>query len=92
MKGQISVEHIVLLAIVMIILLPGIYTFYNRTTQLKEEFDDIRIKSVGEDLLDAVTEVTILGDGSKKTLLLDLPENFRNISIIGNNTMVISYD
>ncbi len=92
MKGQISVEHIVLLAIVMIILLPGIYTFYNRTTQLKEEFDDIRIKSVGEDLLDAVTEVTILGDGSKKTLLLDLPENFRNISIIGNNTMVISYE
>lgn len=92
MRGQIGVEHIVILGVTLIILLPGIYLFYDNIKTTDEKIEIQRMVSFGNSVIDNTQTLNALGSLSKRTIYADLPESFINATIIGNQTILINYE
>lgn len=90
MLGQLSLEHTVLLLVGLALLLPITSQFTEQATGLASGTYKGVIESEANKLIQAIDRSVKLGENSRQTISLNLPDNFINASIEGNNTLIIN--
>jgi uncharacterized protein (UPF0333 family) len=89
-KGQISIEFIMLILIIVIYLLTITRPLVNDSKSVIEDVHLIvRTESESKRIINSIIEVAMLGEGSKKTLELQIPQNAK---IFCNTDNSISFD
>ncbi len=106
-KGQVSLEHLIMVAIAMLTLLPVIYLFYNYSKESTSEVNFASVNNLGNKIINRAESVYYLGEPSKLTLEENMPLAVQNIAILqdsinniyelvftldGNETAVFSSD
>lgn len=82
-RAQATFEYLVVLGIVMSLLLPGVYLFYNKSQSTSDTIAIQRLAQMGADLVSAAEYIYPFGSGSKTTLTFNVPVGVRNITVRG---------
>jgi hypothetical protein len=90
--GQGSFEYILIVAIAMILIVPGVMLFYNYSLKSNEQLMRSQIELIGFDLLDAAEKVYYIGEYSWQSVKITIPDKVTNIYILNNSELVILYD
>ncbi|MFH1072154.1 MAG: hypothetical protein V1743_01875 [Nanoarchaeota archaeon] len=89
-KAQISVEHMFILMLAVMILVPGTVLFYQFAKGSSDQMIASQVKRIGDELIKNSDTVYFLGDGSRMTISLNLPRTLKNISL-ENEEIVITF-
>ncbi len=91
--AQMSLEHVMLVAFAIAVLLPGIYFFYTYTQAGQATLSGAQYAKIGEEVIDRSREVLAQGAGTWLKLDVMLPENIRGFNISDSGSeIVFSYD
>jgi hypothetical protein len=91
-RGQASLEFIIIVGMVMFFVVTGSIVLYNYSSRANDEVARANIHKIGLDLADSIEKVYYIGENSWETIRINNPSNVKNISIIDNSELVISYD
>ncbi len=92
MKAQMSVEHLLLVAFALAILVPGIYFFYTYSQTSETSLSGAQYAKLGQEMLSVAGKVRAQGTGSWITLDTNLPTTVTDIRVAGAGTeIVMSY-
>jgi len=83
-RGQVSIEYLLITAFAFFFILPIIIVFYTQSHNLNEEITDSQIDKIASEIVDAANEVFYLGEPSKKTLVVYMPQRVKSITLIEN--------
>ncbi len=86
-RGQSSFEHVMMIAIAMLVLIPVIYMFYSYSKSSTAEIRDASIMNVGRKIINNAESIYYLGEPSRTTLEDSFPDGISNITILGNSTL-----
>ncbi|MDD5086341.1 MAG: hypothetical protein PHV16_01185 [Candidatus Nanoarchaeia archaeon] len=87
-RAQASMEYLLVAGIVLLVILPSIYIFYNYSHRSNVEIGQSQVDNIGKKIVDAAEEVYYLGGQSKITLDLTMPEGVKNMEIWCNQKLV----
>jgi hypothetical protein len=90
-QGQGAFEYILVVAIAMILIVPGVILFYNYSLKSNDEVMRSQIDMIGNDIMDAAEKVYYIGEYSWQSVKVDVPDKVTNIYILGNSELVIDY-
>lgn len=82
--AQVSMEFIMIVAISMMILLPGIYFFRNFAFESNDKILNSRLDEVASTILMKAKKMYYYGPPSKSTMQIDMPPQIGNMYIIAN--------
>ncbi|MFH2019964.1 MAG: hypothetical protein ABIJ34_00990 [archaeon] len=80
-RGQVSVEYILIVAIAMMIILPGIFLFRNYIFESNDQILESRLTEISLSLLGKARKMYYYGPPSKSTLQPDMPPQVDNFYI-----------
>ncbi len=92
MRGQISVEYLIIIAVSFAILVPAGYFFYNYSQSTNEESIRGQINGIGNAIITNAEQIYGLADGSLVTVTMNYPKNIHDIYILDQRELVIEYD
>lgn len=92
MKAQISTEYLIILGIAIAAILPAGYFFYTYSTASNDKTIRGQVENIGNQMLVNAESIYGLSDGSLVTLDVKFPENIRDIYILEEKDLVISYE
>ena len=81
-KAQGSLEYILIFAFVLAALIPLIVLFVNRSADITIEVTSRQVQSVGQAIADRAESVYYLGEPSKATIRVFMPEGIHNASLM----------
>ncbi len=90
LKGQSSLEYLLIVALTFIIIIPTTYLFYNYSKQSSQEISDAQITKLGRSIVDTAESIFYSGKGSKTTLELNVPDNVNNAVVIDGRELVFN--
>jgi uncharacterized protein (UPF0333 family) len=90
-KGQSSAEYIFVVSLALILIVPATFLFMNYSTKSTDTIASSEINRMGNQILNKVKEMYVVGENSWATLEMNLPENVHSIEIIDNEELVINY-
>lgn len=70
MKGQISLELLIIFSVFLVVLSFSLYTLTEMNKRNTEAYNSMRLKLMFEDIADAVENICILGDGNIRRIEL----------------------
>ncbi len=73
MKSQVAIEHIMIVAIVMLILIPGIILYVRYSGQSSDAIAISKAETIAREITKAANEVYNYGQGSQKIVEADFP-------------------
>jgi hypothetical protein len=82
-RGQAAIEYILIFAFVLAILIPLIVLFVNRSSDVTAEVTSRQVQSVGQAIVDRAESVYYLGEPSKATVRVFLPEGIDSVNLTG---------
>jgi len=82
--GQVSMEHIMMVAIAMLTIIPVIYIFYSYSKSSTDDIRDARLMSTGRNILNNAESIYYLGLPSRVTLEETFPDGVKNMTIISD--------
>jgi len=91
-KGQASFEYILVVGLALVLLVPGTYLFYSFSKVSNDQVVGARINGAGNELLGTVEEVYAVGQNSWRTVTINFPDNVRNVYVLDDEELVITYD
>ena len=77
-------EYLLVVAIVLLILLPGIFLFYSQSQRTNADLGVKQLQKIGHDIVDNAEIVYRLGPPSRLVLKESFPDNLANLSIIND--------
>jgi uncharacterized protein (UPF0333 family) len=83
MKGQVSIEFLIIVGFAMLISIPLIYIFYIQSESVNSEITSAQVDKIASEVRDAADEVYYLGSPSKKTVTVYMPDSVKSITLIG---------
>lgn len=83
-RGQYSLEYLIVIGIAFIITIPLIAVFYAHQTSLKEEVVSSQTSKIASQLVKEADSLYYIGYPSKKTLRLYFPSNIKYTEIKNN--------
>jgi hypothetical protein len=86
-KAQISMEYLVIVGFVAAITLPMILIFTTHSTEINEHIIANQADHIATKIVDAAESVYYLGENSKVTFTVHMPQKVDSITI-GNNEVV----
>ncbi len=89
-KGQSSLEYLLIVALTFAIIVPTTYLFYNYSKESSQEITDAQIIQFGRTLVDTAESIFYSGQGSKTVLELNIPENIVSAVIIDGKELVLN--
>ena len=89
-KGQSSLEYLLIVGITFAIIIPTTYLFYNYSKESSQEISDSQITKIGRDIVDTAELIFYSGQGSKTTLQLNIPKNVEKALIIDGKELVFN--
>ena len=87
-KGQFAVEHMLVVAFGILIMIPIIYFFYSYSVRQVDEVAMTQLNRMGNDIINNAESVYYMGKPSRITLDSNMPGDVRNITIMGNKELV----
>jgi hypothetical protein len=87
MRAQVSTEYILVAAMIMMLLLPGIYLFYSYSHRSTAKIGNAQLDKFGRDILRTAESVYYMGNPARMTIEGQLPDKILDInaSIDWNN-------
>jgi uncharacterized protein (UPF0333 family) len=85
-KGQVSVEYMILLTFLMGFVLVIFVLFQSYAQQTKDQVSLTQADQIARRIISASEEVYFLGEPSKLTIRVAMPDNIKSVSI-GNNEL-----
>jgi len=87
-RAQFAIEHILVVAISIMVIIPIVYFFYNYSVSQMDEVSMTQLNRMGNDILNSAESVYYMGNPSRVTLDTNMPGNVVNITIMGNKDLV----
>jgi hypothetical protein len=87
-RGQFAVEHMLVVAFGILIMIPIIYFFYSYSVNQMDEVTMTQLNRMGNDIINNAESVYYMGNPSRITLDSNMPAGVRNITIVGNKELV----
>lgn len=91
-SGQGAFEYILIVAIAMVLIVPGVILFYNYSLKSNDQVLRSQIEMIGNDLMDAAEKVYYIGEYSWQSVRINIPEKVTNIYILDNSELVVQYN
>ncbi|MDO8740018.1 MAG: hypothetical protein Q7J54_00400 [Candidatus Woesearchaeota archaeon] len=82
-RGQASTEYMIIIGFVALVLIPLIVIFYKQGASTKDQITTSEADQIAKKITDAADSVYYMGEPSKMTLKLYMPENVKEISFSG---------
>ena len=73
-SGQGAFEYILIVAIAMVLIVPGVILFYNYSLKSNDQVLRSQIEMIGNDLMDAAEKVYYIGEYSWQSVRINIPE------------------
>jgi uncharacterized protein (UPF0333 family) len=89
-KGQVSVEYLLIIALSFAVLIPATYVFYNYSSDSTQEIVDSQVIQLGNSIVDSAETIYFSGKGSKTILEFNTPENIDTVSIIDGKELIFN--
>jgi uncharacterized protein (UPF0333 family) len=89
-KGQISLEYVLVVALTFAIIVPTTYLFYNYSRDSTTDIIDAQITKIGRGIIDSSEVIFYSGAGSRTTLELNIPEGVKAAYIIDGRELVFN--
>lgn len=90
LKGQSSLEYLLIVALTFAIIVPTTYLFYSYSRESSQEITDAQTTKLGRSILDTAESIFYSGQGSKTVLELNVPANVGSASIIDGKELVFN--
>lgn len=87
-KAQSAFEYLLVIALVMGLIVPITYLFFNYTSGSNIEIVDAQVNQIGRSIIDTAESVYYSGEGSKIVLEISMPENVEDVYILSNRELV----
>ncbi|MBC8494872.1 hypothetical protein H8D36_01835 [archaeon] len=84
MKGQVSVEFLIIMAFAFILIIPVLILFLIETNNINQDVTAAQVNKLADELLDAVDNVYYLGAPTQKTLNIYIPDYVEEAMFVGN--------
>lgn len=84
-KGQVAMEYIMILSLVLMILIPTIYIFREYVTKSAEDITVNKVNSIARNLIDTAREMYYLGAPSKVVIDLEMPAQIEAMWLMENS-------
>ena len=91
LKGQSSVEYLSIVAIALMVLIPGSYLFLNYSQGASDQVAANQLNVAGYDIINEAEKMYVLGRDSWITLELSLPGNFLEAGIHDGKEMYFKH-
>lgn len=89
-KGQSSLEYLLIVGITFAIIVPTTYLFYNYSKESSQEITDLQVIQFGRTLVDTAESIFYSGQGSKTVLDMNVPEKITSAVIIDGRELVLN--
>ena len=89
-KGQSSLEYLLIVALTFAIIIPTTYLFYSYSKESSQEINDAQVTKLGRTLIDTSESIFYSGQGSKTVLQLNVPDNVAGAAIIDGRELIIN--
>ena len=89
-KGQSSLEYLLIVALTFAIIVPTTYLFYNYSKESSLQINDAQITRLGRNIVDSAESIFYSGQGSKTVLELNVPDNTASAVIIDGRELVFN--
>lgn len=81
-KAQIAVEYILIMGFVLFVLMSAMYIFRGYAISSMDRIIENKVDIVAHALIDNAREIYYLGEGSKKIVTVEMPEQVVNITAL----------
>lgn len=86
-RGQLSIEYVMVISFSLFLISTLLVIAGTRNTSQAYQVTDAQIHKVGNRIVNAAEEVYYLGEDSKKTLKIYMPQGVSNVSVEGKELM-----
>lgn len=90
-KAQFAVEHMLVIALGILVIIPIVYFFYNYSVSQMDEVSMTQINRMGNDILNSAESVYYMGKPSRVTLDTNMPPGVNGIYILGTKEIVYNF-
>ena len=91
LKGQSSVEYLSVIAIALMVLIPGSYLFLNYSKSTTEQVSANQLNLAGNEIINEAEKMYVLGKNSWVTLEISLPGMFLDAGIFEGEELFFNY-
>ena len=89
-KGQSSLEYLLVVALTFAVIVPATYLLYNYSKESSQEISDARVMQIGRTIVDTSESIFYNGQGSKTVLEINVPDNVKTALIIDGREIVFN--
>ncbi len=82
--GQISIEYLIIMGFVTMSLIPLAIVYFTYSSETKDQIIDSQVNQIAKKIVDNAEAVYYLGDMSRTTLKMYMPENVMNVTVQDN--------
>lgn len=90
-KAQSSVEYLFIVVLALTLILPASFLFFDFSKSSEDSVISAQINRVGNEILATAEQVYVIGNNSRVTLELVLPDILESVIIYEEAELVISY-
>lgn len=80
-KAQFAMEYILVIAVLFVMLVPGIYLYYSYSQTSLEQIASTRVSDIGNSIINNAENSYFLGKGSRITLDVSMPTGIVDMKI-----------
>lgn len=91
MKGQLSVEHLVIVGLSLVVIIPATFLLLKYAESTSDMVNSEKIKNIGDILVYNGRNVYYKGPGNLISVDLVLPDVIKNITLSSGSELVIGY-
>ncbi|MFA5077529.1 MAG: hypothetical protein WC488_03835 [Candidatus Micrarchaeia archaeon] len=88
MKGQSALETLVTVSTLLIFTVPMVLLVLSASGLRLEDLSVFHARTTVQQIADTVNEVYLQGDGSTRTILVQLPSNTKSLNISGSSVVI----
>ncbi|MEK6962818.1 MAG: hypothetical protein AABX70_00215 [Nanoarchaeota archaeon] len=92
MRGQVSVEYLVILGVILVIMVPAGLLLFERARQTTDQIASSQVIRIGSDLINNIIAVYSLGKNSWTTLEVNFPSNSKEFYVNSDNEIVVAFE
>ena len=93
-RAQAAIETLLMMGVVIAFIMPMLFLFFSASNERISNLEQIQAKALAQEVSDQAGEVWYLGNGSRRMLLVNFPQDLRNLSLSGdhvNDSQLLDY-
>ena len=90
-RGQSSVEYLFIVALALTLILPASFLFFDFSKSSEDAVVSAQINRAGNEIVSKAEEVYVIGNNSRVTVELTMPDGIESVVIYAESELVVSY-